>query len=133
MVDRIEKVAVKMDRDFATIEMLEAKLKFLKKNVSETYTLIKTTERFEERYEQQHEKIVQQLMKDQDAFNVHTNDIRQIHEKMKIKCDNYDFNMLKESCERFALYDDLRELYNKCLPPLAVVQAQMEHFKKEHE
>jgi len=42
---------------------------------------------------------------------------------MKLKADNYDLNVLRESCDRFALYDDLKELYNKCLPPISVVQS----------
>lgn len=48
-----------MERDFATIESVDSKIKWLKKNVADSYTLIKTTERFEERYEQQHEKVIQ--------------------------------------------------------------------------
>jgi len=133
MEDKIAKNYAEMERDYTTNESMEVKLKFLKKNISDTYTLIKTTERFEERYETYEEKIARALEKDQERFRGLDGDLMNIREVMKTKADNYDLNVLKESCDRFALYDDLKTLHNKCLPPLAIVQDQIIKFKNEHE
>lgn len=50
-----------------------------------------------------------------------------------MKAENIELMKLKESCDRFALYDDLKELHQKTLPPLAIVQNQMQTFSNEHQ
>jgi len=49
---------VMIERDYATIESLESKIKWTKKTIADTYTLIKTTERFEDRYEAEQDKVL---------------------------------------------------------------------------
>jgi len=49
-----------------------------------------------------------------------------------MKCDTYDFNVLKESIERFALYDDLKDLNQRVLPPIDMFQSQLQEFRNEH-
>ncbi len=60
-----------------------------------------------------------------------------INEEMKLKADlsltMVEFNNLKELLSKTALLEDYKELYQRVVPPIGVIQQQMTDFSKEHQ
>ena len=49
------------------------------------------------------------------------------------KAPKEDILDLIKELKRFALYEDLKSLYNKTIPPVDVCQKQIQDFRKEHQ
>jgi hypothetical protein len=53
-----------------------------------------------------------------------------LHE-LRQKCDIRELKKLEKQLNRFALYEDYKELYNKVVPPVAEYQNIIESFSKQ--
>jgi hypothetical protein len=52
--------------------------------------------------------------------------------KVKMKAGLQEFMKLKKEQTRFALYNDLKDLHGKVVPPIDTFQDQLQDFRKEH-
>ena len=55
-----------------------------------------------------------------------------LKDKLKTKAEKFEVNKIRIDLERFALYEDYKELHAKVLPPIDMFQKQMIEFQKEH-
>lgn len=49
--DKFSKLNVTLEKEYTTIETTDGRLKWLRKQISDTYTTIKNTEKLEDRFE----------------------------------------------------------------------------------
>lgn len=115
-------------RRMCTKEMLKETEKEFEKVLKQEYLpLLDINDRFDER-DFQIKKCVQQnedvLLKMEEV----TKQASRIEEELEHKCDDRQILEIKREIKRFALYDDLKDLYNKVVPPCQTIQENLEEY-----
>lgn len=130
--EKINKLFHTLQNDYSTNHSLDKRSEKLTKYISQEFTLKKTTFDIEQRVKKEIEEINKRLTSQQSQLVDHGKRLDIQLFDIESKAPQTDIVELIQELKRFALYEDLKKLYNKTVPPVDIVQKQIQEFRKEH-
>lgn len=117
----ITELSALLNKDYATKYQLTTVEGNLSSELQQSYTTITSTKKVGMEIHSRIQDLLRQLEDDQSTFAELRAQLRGMDGRINHKAELKAFLKLQDEQSRFALYDDLKELHNKVLPPMKIV------------
>ena len=119
MEEKINKIWNKLDSFSLETEQLETSIREVREDLAANYTPLVDFEEFTDKSTYKANEMAKKIANHETHLASLDHTSEELSDRMKVKTDKADFVALKADLERHALYDDLKDLYNKTVKPVS--------------
>lgn len=114
----LEKLGKEMESSYTTKTELKTVISGLSTEVKSNYDELLNSKRMSDKIQMKIDELFEMLDKDQEQFEAVRLELHEVDIKLQKKAGFAEFVKLKHEQSRFALYEDLKDLHNKVVPPI---------------
>lgn len=111
-------LAQRLDDDFSTKENVVEKIKNLQSLVKNTYVSQLSWTKWLEGHTRREQELTQLVAKQKTQLDQHKESLDDLYELTKAKANRLELDKFRGDLQRYCLYEDLKELHAKVLPPI---------------